>query len=98
MARSAWFETVAEAQRRAQKRLPPSVYKALLAGSEKGVSYADNLSAFGEIGMAPHVAGLSAQRDQSTQVMGQPISMPLIISGSMPLIISGSPVVSVGTG
>ena len=80
MARSAWFESVAEAQRRAQKRLPPSVYKALLAGSEKGVSYADNLSAFGEIGMAPHVAGLSAQRDLSTQVMGQPISMPLIIS------------------
>ncbi|WP_411282806.1 pre-mycofactocin synthase MftD [Lapillicoccus sp.] len=80
MAKSAWFETVAEAQRRAQKRLPPSVYKALLAGSEKGVSYADNLSAFGEIGMAPHVAGLSAQRDLSTQVMGQPISMPLMIS------------------
>jgi len=80
MAKSAWFETVAEAQRRAQKLLPPSVYKALLAGSEKGVSYADNLSAFGEIGMAPHVAGLSAQRDLSTQVMGQPISMPLMIS------------------
>ena len=33
---NAWFETVAEAQRRAQKRLPPSVYKALVAGSEKG--------------------------------------------------------------
>ena len=28
-----WFETVAEAQRRAAKRLPPSVYSALLAGS-----------------------------------------------------------------
>jgi len=31
---SSWFETVAEAQRRAQRRLPPSVYKALLAGFE----------------------------------------------------------------
>ena len=80
MAKSAWFETVAEAQRRAQKRLPPSVYKALLAGSEKGVTYADNLAAFGELGMAPHVAGLSAVRDLSTSVMGQPISMPVIIS------------------
>ena len=27
-----WFETVAEAQRRAQKRLPRSVYLALVAG------------------------------------------------------------------
>ncbi|MEP6800059.1 MAG: pre-mycofactocin synthase MftD [Lapillicoccus sp.] len=77
---SSWFESVAEAQRRAQKRLPPSVYKALLAGSERGVTYADNLAAFGELGMAPHVAGLSATRDLTTSVMGQPISMPVIIS------------------
>ena len=56
---SGWFETVAEAQRRAQKRLPPSVYSALVAGSEKGFTVADNLSAFGELGFAPHVAGLS---------------------------------------
>ena len=50
---SSWFETVAEAQRRAQRRLPPSVYKALLAGSERGVSYEDNLTAFGELGISP---------------------------------------------
>jgi len=31
-----WFETVAEAQRRAKKRLPKSVYMALVAGSEQG--------------------------------------------------------------
>ena len=34
--RNEWFETVAEAQRRARKRLPTSVYGALLAGSERG--------------------------------------------------------------
>ena len=33
-----WFETIAEAQRRAKKRLPPSVSSALLAGSEKGLT------------------------------------------------------------
>jgi len=33
--RNAWFETVAEAQRRAKQRLPQSVYGALVAGSEK---------------------------------------------------------------
>jgi heme/flavin dehydrogenase (mycofactocin system) len=79
-ARNPWFETVAEAQRRAKKRLPKSVYAALLAGSEKGVTYDDNLSAFAQIGWAPHVAGLPAERDMATSVMGQPISFPVVIS------------------
>jgi L-lactate dehydrogenase (cytochrome)/glycolate oxidase len=78
--RNAWFETVAEAQRRAKRRLPASVYGALLAGSEKGVTVEDNVSAFSELGFAPHVAGLPAQRDLSTTVMGQPVSLPVIIS------------------
>jgi pre-mycofactocin synthase len=77
---SDWFETVAEAQRRARKRLPSSVYRALLAGSEKGVTVSDNVRAFSELGFAPHVAGLSAKRDLSTTVMGQSVSLPVIIS------------------
>src|SRR3954454_9951539 len=80
MARNAWFETVAEAQRRAKKRLPKPVYSALLAGSEAGVTYRDNTAAFSELGFAPHVAGLFAQRDLATTVMGQPVSMPVLIS------------------
>ncbi|SEG67180.1 L-lactate dehydrogenase (cytochrome) [Thermomonospora echinospora] len=76
----AWFETVTEAQRRARKRLPKSVYGALLAGSERGVSYDDNTKAFAELGFAPHVAGLSAKRDLGTTVMGESISLPVIIS------------------
>ncbi|WP_237166324.1 pre-mycofactocin synthase MftD [Mycolicibacterium hippocampi] len=75
-----WFETTAEAQRRAQKRLPPSVYSALVAGSEQGITVADNLSAFGELGFAPHIAGLSGKRDMATTVMGQSLSLPVIIS------------------
>ena len=77
---NAWFETVAEAQRRAKKRLPDSVYGALIAGSEKGLTLDDNVAAFDELGFAPHVAGLPAQRDLATTVMGQPISLPVIIS------------------
>jgi heme/flavin dehydrogenase (mycofactocin system) len=75
-----WFETVAEAQRRAKRRLPRSVYGALLAGSEQGLTVADNVQAFAELGFAPHVAGLSVKRDLATTVMGQPISLPVIIS------------------
>jgi pre-mycofactocin synthase len=80
MAKNAWFETVAEAQRRAKRRLPPSVYGALLAGSEAGISYRDNTEAFGELGFAPHVGGLFAQREMATTVMGQALSMPVLIS------------------
>ena len=75
-----WFETVAEAQRRARKRLPSSVYGALIAGSEKGITLDDNVAAFGELGFAPHVAGLQAKRDLATTVMGQPVSLPVIMS------------------
>jgi L-lactate dehydrogenase (cytochrome)/glycolate oxidase len=77
---NAWFETVAEAQRRAQKILPKSVYGALVAGSEKGLTVEDNIAAYGELGFAPHVAGLAASRDLATTVMGQDISFPVVIS------------------
>ncbi|OZC53576.1 mycofactocin biosynthesis FMN-dependent deaminase MftD [Rhodococcoides fascians A21d2] len=80
MAKSEWFETVAEAQRRAKKRLPKSVYAALVAGSERGLTIDDNMAAFGELGFAPHVAGLSDKRDLSTTVMGQTLSFPVMIS------------------
>src|SRR3954454_25177487 len=75
-----WFETVAEAQRRAQRRLPKGVYGALVAGSEKGLTAADNTAAFDEIGFAPHTAGLANDRQLATRVMGQDLSMPVLIS------------------
>jgi heme/flavin dehydrogenase (mycofactocin system) len=77
---SKWFETVAIAQRRAQKRLPKSVYGALIGGSEKGLSSMDNLDSFDQLGFAPHVAGLSNERQMTTVVMGQSVSMPVLIS------------------
>lgn len=77
---NAWFESVAEAERRAARRLPRPVYDALVAGTERGVTVADNVAAFGEIGFAPHVAGLSAERRLGTTLLGQPISMPVVIS------------------
>jgi len=75
-----WFETVAVAQRRAKRRLPKSVYGALVAGAEKGLTVRDNVAAFSELGFAPHVAGLPATREMATSVMGVPVSLPVIIS------------------
>jgi heme/flavin dehydrogenase (mycofactocin system) len=75
-----WFETVAVAQRRAKKHLPKDVYGALVAGAEAGVTIRDNVAAFSELGFAPHVAGLPATREMATTVMGQDISLPVLIS------------------
>jgi heme/flavin dehydrogenase (mycofactocin system) len=80
MARDTWFETVAVAQERAKKRLPKSAYSSLISASEKGLTVADNVAAFGELGFAPHVIGALDKREMSTTVMGQDISLPVIIS------------------
>ncbi|MCF6506749.1 mycofactocin system-associated heme/flavin dehydrogenase [Blastococcus sp. MG754426] len=77
---SAWFESVAEAQRRARRRLPKGVYGALVAGSERGLTLEDNLAAFAELGFSPHTAGLANERNTAVTVMGQPVSMPVLIS------------------
>ena len=76
----AWFESVAVAQRRAKRRLPKSLYLQLVGGSERGQSMNDNEAAFTELGVRPVTAGQSATRDMSTEIMGQPISMPVLIS------------------
>jgi heme/flavin dehydrogenase (mycofactocin system) len=75
-----WFETIAEAQRRAKKRLPKGVYLALVAGAESGSTMEDNVAAFSELRFRPHVADQPATRDLTTTIMGQQISFPVMIS------------------
>ena len=79
-AENPWFESVAVAQRRAKRRLPKSVYSALIAGTDKGLALDDNVRAFDELQIRPVTAGQPATRDLSTTVMGQPCSMPVLIS------------------
>jgi heme/flavin dehydrogenase (mycofactocin system) len=76
-----WFETVEEARRRAKRRLPRSVYMALVAGAEKGVTLRDNVAAFSELRFAPpHIADLPATREMATSVLGLQIALPVIAS------------------
>jgi L-lactate dehydrogenase (cytochrome) len=53
---------------------------ALVAGTEGGVTTRDNIAAFSELKLRPHVADLPATRDLSTTVMGQQVSFPVLIS------------------
>lgn len=75
-----WFETVLEAQRRAKKNLPPAVYAALVAGSERGQTPQDNQAAFAELEFKPTVAGHQTDRKLDTTIMGIPSSLPVMIS------------------
>ncbi|GAA3026418.1 mycofactocin biosynthesis FMN-dependent deaminase MftD [Gordonia defluvii] len=78
--RNPWFETVGEAQRRARKRLPKTIYSSLIAGTQAGITVTDNVEAFNELGFAPHVIGATPERSLATTVMGQEISFPVLIS------------------
>lgn len=75
-----WFETVAIAEQRARKRIPKSVYGALVAGAEAGVSMRDNTAAFDELGFRPVTAGQAADPQIAVNIMGQPCAMPVLIS------------------
>lgn len=75
-----WFESVAVAQRRAKRFLPASVYGAIVAGTERGQTLDDNVAAFTELRVKPITAGQPSTRDLTTEVMGQPMSMPVMIS------------------
>ena len=85
--RAAAWRAVATGSSRSPRRsggrsaLPKPVYDALVAGAERGTTLDDNVEAFGELGFVPRIAaGLSAERDLATTVMGQAISLPVIIS------------------
>ncbi|MGH2888418.1 MAG: pre-mycofactocin synthase MftD [Solirubrobacteraceae bacterium] len=75
-----WFESVAIAQRRAQRRLPRSVYGAIVAGSERGLTLADNVAAFDELGFVPRIAAAAAPRTMDITVLGQELSLPVLLS------------------
>jgi L-lactate dehydrogenase (cytochrome) len=75
-----WFESVAVAQQRAKRLLPKSVYGALIAGADKGISMGDNTAAFDELRIRPVTAGQPATRELGVEVMGQWHSMPVLIS------------------
>jgi pre-mycofactocin synthase len=75
-----WFESVAVAQQRARKRLPEPVYSSRIAGSERGQTADANQTAFAELGFAPVAAGYHADRQMGRTILGQQISLPVMIS------------------
>jgi pre-mycofactocin synthase len=75
-----WFESVAEAQRRARRRLPRPVYLAVVAGAEAGSTLADNVAAFGELRFVPRVAAAGGGAELGTTVLGVDVALPVLLS------------------
>jgi heme/flavin dehydrogenase (mycofactocin system) len=97
---SDWFESVAEARRRARRRLPKPVFQALEAGAEAGVTRADNEAAFREVNFAPpRIADLPAARDLRTRVLGVDIALPVLAApvGAQAVHPLGEVAVAMGT-
>ena len=61
-----WFESIAVAQKRAKRRLPKSVYGALIAGAERGVTVIGTGGMYPEIENA--LVGLSAGDEKTVTV------------------------------
>lgn len=75
------IETVAEARRRAKKRLPEPIFRATIAGNEKGVTLDFNTDAFDELGLMQRIGTpVSFDVNMNTRFMGQDVSMPIVIS------------------
>ncbi|HEY6792177.1 MAG TPA: pre-mycofactocin synthase MftD, partial [Trebonia sp.] len=80
--------------------MPRSVFAAIEAGAEAGVTREDNTRAFAELRFAPpRVAGLPATRDLRTTVLGTSISLPVIASpvGVQAVHPLGEAGISIGT-
>ena len=80
MTSRASFRSVAEAQHRAARRLPAPVYRAILAGAERGQTLAGNVGAFDDLRFLPRAAGRPARAELATTVLGQPLAFPVICS------------------
>ncbi len=75
------IETVADAQRRAKRKLPKAVYTSLVAGNESGATIKSNVEEFKRVEFLPRVGVAVAQeREMSTSLLGQDIDLPVVIS------------------
>jgi len=80
MARLAQCHSIAELRQRARRRLPTAVFDYIDGGAEDEVSMRANQSGFGRYDLIPQVLTDVSKINLATEVMGQRIEMPLMLS------------------
>jgi pre-mycofactocin synthase len=81
------LQNVADAERRARRRIPALLYEAVAGGSEKEATLGGNVRGFDEIWFRPRIAAVPTHRSLTTTILGQKLSLPVMIAptGSGPV-------------
>jgi isopentenyl diphosphate isomerase/L-lactate dehydrogenase-like FMN-dependent dehydrogenase len=72
--------SVAHARRVAKRRLPRAIYSFIEGGLESELTARGNVQAFDQIYLRPRVGQTPLSRDQSVQVLGENLDMPVLIA------------------
>ncbi len=81
------LQNVADAERRARRRIPSLLYEAVAGGSEKEATLRGNVREFDDIWFRPRIAAVPSHRSLTTTVLGQALSLPVMVAptGSGPV-------------
>ena len=74
------IESVSDARYLAERRLPKSLFQMFEAGSGSDVTLRGNVQAFQEVMFRPRGAVFAPRRELARSVLGQSISLPVIVS------------------
>ena len=79
LARREWFDTIAEDEELARRRLPHAMWDRLMGGAEGGATTQANASAYSSVWFRPRGAAAPASRSTATTVAGTDIDLPVML-------------------
>jgi pre-mycofactocin synthase len=74
------FDSIAEAEQRAARMLPPFLFDLLNNGGERNLTRDHNVAAFDEVSFRPHVGVQLGPRSMSTKFFDAECSLPVLIA------------------
>ena len=74
------FDSVAEAERLARRRLPGAMFERLNRGADDSLTFTANRRAFGEVSFRPRAADVREPRSTRTSVLGAEIASPILLA------------------
>jgi isopentenyl diphosphate isomerase/L-lactate dehydrogenase-like FMN-dependent dehydrogenase len=74
------FDSVAEAERLARRRLPGAMFERLNRGVDDSMTFVANRRAYGEVSFRPRAAAVRQPRSTRTTVLGAEVSTPVLLA------------------
>jgi isopentenyl diphosphate isomerase/L-lactate dehydrogenase-like FMN-dependent dehydrogenase len=74
------FDSIAEVERLARRRLPHAMWDRLMGGADGGLTARANVQAFSDVWFRPRGAAAYPSRSTATTVAGTPIDIPVILA------------------